>query len=142
MEKKSLPGGAMSFRLPSPEHLIVADLATLPTASEFSQAVRAYAWSAPPGLEVKGQHAHLIGKELFIGLSGEIEVVLSVGPSYETLLLKKGDALYVPAMVWHAVRPLQEGALMMVLSDRPYEGRSDYIEDHVLFLDMIGSQKA
>ena len=69
---------------------------------------------------------------------GMVEVEISDGHSVQNMLLARGDALFLPTMVWHSVR----GGEMMVLADTDYDREEHYVEDYKQFCLGVTADKA
>jgi len=64
-----------------------------------------------------GNYTHAHGKEIFMCIGGLMEVGISDGLRNETIFLGRGEALYIPKMVWHKVR----GGTMIVMTCTDYK---------------------
>lgn len=138
-DKDILPivGGAVKFKLPAPAHLVVADLAKLPTAvrERFPHFLRYYHWAPGNPFKWYADHAHRSGQEILICTDGLVEVHLSDGRCdgettalWYRLTLSYGEALYIPPMVWHKVRAANVDGELAVLADTSYDREADYLE--------------
>lgn len=92
-----------------------------------------YVHGVPAG-DLRGEHAHKRCKQLLISLRGTIEVDCEAdGEHKKVLLTEPSQALYIPEGIWAVEKYVTEGALLLVLADRPYEA-DDYIRDHAEFV--------
>jgi dTDP-4-dehydrorhamnose 3,5-epimerase-like enzyme len=90
---------------------------------------RAFSVSAKKG-SIRGQHAHKRCTQLLVCLTKSIRVSWDDGTSVGSCVLDDpGAGLLVPPGFWGCQEYLEDGALLMVLCDRPYEVE-DYIRDY------------
>jgi dTDP-4-dehydrorhamnose 3,5-epimerase-like enzyme len=81
----------------------------------------------------RGEHAHKRCAQVLICLSGKIRVSCDDGSEVTRHLLDgMGTGLHVPPGIWAVEEYLTDGAVLMVLCDRPYEA-DDYIRDYEAF---------
>lgn len=122
---------AVKFKVPSPAHLNpVVDLIKLPeqVRAKFPSFVRCYGWAPPVVDQWYADHAHRLGQEIFVCTDGEVELLLHDGFHEENVILSRGEALFIPLMIWHKVRIKNPGGKLLVLSDVSYDREADYIE--------------
>lgn len=83
----------------------------------------------------RGYHAHLELEQLFIALSGTIEVYCETldGQSHKYCLERCNQALYCGAEVWHTLKYSKDAILLVLASDSYKE--SDYIRDYQKFVE-------
>lgn len=88
-----------------------------------------------------GQHAHFQEREVFLVIQGEAELIsLDSDQKPYTLLLKQGEAIYIPNLVWHGFKNIQSGSIICAYSSTHHNpDRSDYLEDITKFLKMQNS---
>jgi hypothetical protein len=102
------------------------DLGAVPIA-----VVRAFHVTAPAGA-IRGEHAHIMGSQLLLRLSGEIEVELSYKGAAATVLLHaENNALLISSPVWSRQLYRGPGASLLVFCDTPYDP-STYVHDRLL----------
>ncbi len=79
---------------------------------------------------LRGGHAHINLKQVFIALNGTINIKLDDGKNSKDILLDKPNlALYVSPHIWRDIRFLSKDAVLLVLaSDLYYE--ADYIRSY------------
>jgi dTDP-4-dehydrorhamnose 3,5-epimerase-like enzyme len=94
---------------------------------------RLFTLTAPAGVK-RGRHAHRLCSQFVICVSGAVNVVCEDGYKQQTFTLDRRDrALLVPPGLWNTVEFLENGSVLVVLSDRLYEA-DDYIRDYAEFL--------
>lgn len=134
--KKTPPAGeaeeylrcVLKFRVPAPAHLVVVELSSLPTAAEFTSAVRMYEWAPPEVGRWYADHAHREGADFFTVTYGCVEVWIHDGMCEASITLTRGESLYIPPWIWHKVRILEDGSRMVVLTDVSYDREREYLE--------------
>ncbi len=95
---------------------------------------RLYFMDLPGGVKT-GEHCHKIEEELFIQKNGSSTIIIDQGSGKEEIVLKAGEAIYVPAYVWHGFKNPTDDCLILALSSTNYSAdRSDYIEDYEEYL--------
>jgi len=82
---------------------------------------------------VRGGHAHRACNQFFICLRGQIKIDAIDGTHSETFMLERGDFLSVVHGIYATETFLDEGSVLAVLCDRPYEPE-DYIYERDLFV--------
>ncbi len=82
------------------------------------------------------QHCHKEELEVFVQIQGSSKIIVDRGNGKEEISLeKRGEAVYVPAYVWHGFVSTSADCLIMALSSTNYRAdRSDYIEDYEAYL--------
>jgi len=78
----------------------------------------------------RGRHAHLTGNQFFVCMKGSLIVKASdmhANVCEETLC--ENEALFVPSMVWTEQIFKTKDTVLLVLCDRHYDNREDYIDD-------------
>ncbi|MHA1598160.1 MAG: sugar 3,4-ketoisomerase [Alphaproteobacteria bacterium] len=89
----------------------------------------------------RGKHAHLECKQALFCISGGCQVTLDDGANRKTMLLAAGgDGLYIPPGLWAEQRYMEQGTVLAVLCDQPYD-EADYIRDYEDFLGYRQNQK-
>lgn len=84
-----------------------------------------------------GEHCHKIEEEVFIQAQGSCVAVIDRGNGKEGVVMKEGDALYVPNYVWHGFRQPSADCTIIALSSTNYTpDRSDYVESYDEYLKM------
>lgn len=95
---------------------------------------RLFTVSAPEGA-VRGHHAHRQLQQFLICVHGAIEVVVDDGVRRQVYRLDHpSQALYLPAGIWGEQTYLEQGSVLAVLCDAPYD-EADYLRDRAEFLD-------
>ena len=89
----------------------------------------------PPGC-VRGNHSHYKTKQYLICTNGTVNVILDDGRSVVTTLLRKGDAMLIPELVWDSQEFLEENSEIMVLCSTEYD-INDYILTYDEFITLI-----
>ena len=80
--------------------------------------------------DMRGEHAHKQCSQLLVCVSGQIRVVCDDGFFLTHHLLDSmNHGLLVPPGIWAQEEYMTDGAVLMVLCDRPYEPQ-DYILDY------------
>jgi dTDP-4-dehydrorhamnose 3,5-epimerase-like enzyme len=103
--------------------LTVFDQSTLPFSVQRVFTVQASAGA------VRGQHAHRIGTQALIALTGQVTVRLTDARGFsETVLVAGGPGLVIPPMVWSEQEYLDPENTLLVLCDTPFS-EADYIRD-------------
>ena len=83
---------------------------------------------------VRGGHAHRSCQQLFIRLSGAIDVEVLHGALESRLLLDRtGEALLVAPMVWSRQTYKTADSQLLVLASKPYD-EADYINEQDFLL--------
>ena len=78
---------------------------------------------------VRGQHTLLSCWQVILCLNGVCEVTCDDGRATRTVRLETPNhALQVPPGIWRELTPLENGTVVMVLSDQPYDP-DDYISE-------------
>lgn len=96
-------------------------------------ALRVFTVRAAAGA-VRGQHAHKQCNQLLVCVHGEIAVECDDGVAKSHYVLDGGDkGLLIPASIWGTETYRTDGAVLMVLCDRPYE-EEDYLRNYEQFL--------
>ncbi len=95
---------------------------------------RIFTVSGVPKDHVRGEHAHYETEQLLLCVKGSIAVYLDYGKSNEitTTVLKPGQSIYIPKMVWDSQKFLTGDDFMVVLASTNYD-LSDYILDKNTF---------
>ena len=87
----------------------------------------------------RGNHAHRLTSQILICLNGSTKLVLDNGKIKKNFKLKKGgSAIYVKTGVWHVIKDMTKDCLLLVLCDKKYQKRADYITDYEKFLKLYG----
>ena len=87
-------------------------------------AVRAFLVRAPTGTS-RGGHGHKTGRQIFVHISGEIEVQLSWQNEGRSVVLgPENNAIMLASPVWSQQRYNGNDPSMMVLCDTPYDPNS------------------
>ncbi len=87
-------------------------------------AVRAFLVRAPTGTS-RGGHGHKTGRQIFVHISGEIEVEFSWQNEDRSVVLdRENNAIMIASPVWSQQRYNGNDPSMMVLCDTPYDPNS------------------
>ena len=87
-----------------------------------------------PARAVRGHHAHRALQQFLICVHGTIDVVVDDGATRRSFCLNHpSQALYVPAGIWGEQTYVENGSVLAVLCDAPYD-EADYIRDRDEFL--------
>jgi len=90
----------------------------------------------------RGRHAHRLCSQLMVCVSGAVSVICEDGSKEKAFTLDRRDlGLLVPPGIWNTVVFRQDGSVVAVLCDRPYEERY-YIRDYAEFLSLRESSRA
>ena len=79
----------------------------------------------PAGM-TRGEHAHKLCNQFFICLAGRCEIEAFDGQKTRHLRMEVNQGLHVPPGIFSTERFGQDGSILAVLCDRPYEV-DDYI---------------
>lgn len=83
----------------------------------------------------RGAHAHKLLNQVFLVLSGSVDVEISKGLAKQTFnLTAQGPILILGPGYWRNIRLLTPSSLLLVLCDRQYE-ENDYIRDWEEYLE-------
>lgn len=75
---------------------------------------------------IRGGHAHIDCIQCFICLEGSVEVFLDDTIQQKTILLEKGDYIYVDALMWASEKFITDNSVLLVLCSHLYN-KNDYI---------------
>lgn len=103
------------------------------TAIQFGNydflAVRAFVVTAPPGA-IRGGHAHRLGRQVMMQLSGEIDIEVRYREQVGRLSLNESNrAVLIESGVWAQQTYQGENPSLLVFCDSEYDPE-DYIEDY------------
>ncbi len=94
--------------------------------------VRVYALTE--GKKPTGAHCHKVEQECFICFSGGCVAEIDDGSGLRDVPLRVGDAIYVPAYVWHHFKSWEPNTVVVALSSTAYDPtRADYVVDYEEF---------
>jgi len=90
----------------------------------------------------RGGHAHHTTEQFAICIEGKIDMVLYANHNKpaETIIMKKGDAIYIPKMVWDKQIYKTEDSKLLVLCSTEYN-RDDYITSMSEFNNLLETKK-
>ena len=79
----------------------------------------------------RGDHAHKKCKQLFIPISGKVELIIKKDSKENKFSLcpEKNQAILIPNLYWCSLKFMTSNAVIMVACDRKYEF-NDYIEKY------------
>lgn len=82
-----------------------------------------------------GEHIHKIEEEVFVQVKGTSTAVIDRGAGKEEIeMYAPGDAIYVPAYVWHGFKNASPDCVIAAFSSTNYNPtREDYVEDYEEF---------
>jgi len=83
----------------------------------------------------RGDHAHKKCKQLFIPISGKVELIIKKDNKENKFSLcpEKNQAILIPNLYWCSLKFMTSNAVIMVACDRKYEF-NDYIEKYSDFI--------
>ena len=83
----------------------------------------------------RGDHAHKKCKQLFIPISGKVELIIKKDSKENKFSLcpEKNQAILIPNLYWCSLKFITSNAVIMVACDRKYEF-NDYIEKYSDFI--------
>jgi UDP-2-acetamido-3-amino-2,3-dideoxy-glucuronate N-acetyltransferase len=90
----------------------------------------------PPGT-ARGGHAHKACSQFLVCLRGRISVDAIDGTLSRNFVLEQGDFLNLVPGIYSTETFMDEGSVLAVLCDRPYEPE-DYVYDRDLFMPIDG----
>ena len=100
-----------------------------------------YLWNLQPGL-LRARHAHRALQQVYLALSGSIDVHLRDDQGEHTVRLDRPDqGLYLGPMVWRHIEARTPGAVLLVLASDIYR-ESDYFRDLDSYLLAATAQRA
>jgi dTDP-4-dehydrorhamnose 3,5-epimerase-like enzyme len=101
-----------------------------------------YIFETQPGV-VRGNHAHIMLKQLLICVSGSctIDTETPDGQRQRQKLSGALSGLLIEGLVWREMRDFSPGAVLLVLADNVYD-ESDYIRDYDHFKATCASLNA
>lgn len=83
---------------------------------------------------IRGDHAHKLTKQILICLNGSAKLMLDNGKLKKNFKIRKnGPAIFVKTGVWHVVKDMTKDCLLLVLCDKKYNRRKDYINNYKKF---------
>ena len=89
-----------------------------------------YIYDTKDGSVVRGAHANRRSEFMLIVIHGSCKVRIDTGKEKDEVLLDSPKtALYLNKMVWKEMFDFSDGAVLMVLSNEPYD-EAEYIRDY------------
>lgn len=86
---------------------------------------------------VRGDHAHLDLKQIFICIHGSCEIFFDNSIKKETFLLSsKAEGIIVPPKVWREVRKMTNDCVLLVLASSYYD-ENDYFRSYQDYIDYM-----
>ena len=87
-----------------------------------------------PGGTARGGHAYRSGEELFVALSGSVELTVDEGrgSTVRHVLNRSYYGVYVPALTWRRLENFSTNGVCLVLASQPYD-EADYLRDYEEF---------
>jgi dTDP-4-dehydrorhamnose 3,5-epimerase-like enzyme len=96
---------------------------------------RLYWLSNIPSDLTRGSHAHKTLNQIFILLSGSMDIEIYRGRESVTFSLKKeGSALSLTPGLWRNIKNSSADAVLLVVCDQPYD-EEDYLREFNQYLD-------
>ena len=89
-----------------------------------------------PKNTVRGNHAQFKTQQFLICVKGKIQVNVDYGNKKETSLIKEGEFIHVPQMVWDSQKFLTGSDIMISICSTIYDEK-DYILNKKEFLKLI-----
>ena len=89
----------------------------------------------------RGGHAHKACSQFLVCISGRIQVDAFDGAVSRTFLMQHGEFLNLVPGIFATETFLEEGSVLLVLCDRPYE-QDDYIYDRDLLVSQASQDSA
>ncbi|MDO8562166.1 MAG: FdtA/QdtA family cupin domain-containing protein [bacterium] len=94
------------------------------------------------GKDRRGAHAHFKTKQFLIAVTGGCTVLLDDGKRKASVKLTgQNVGLLLYPLVWHDMRDFKPNTTLLVIADRPYDEKRDYIRDYAQFLKVAQKQK-
>lgn len=94
-----------------------------------------------PKLE-RGLHAHKKTVQAIFCVVGSIDLILDDGERKRTYHLSTpSKGMLIAPMVWHVMKNIQKGTVMLVLASHPYK-ESDYIRSYDAFLRHLQKKRS
>ncbi len=93
------------------------------------------------GKKPTGSHCHKVEEECFICFAGACVAEIDDGSGLRDVPMAQGDAIYVPAYVWHHFKSWQPNTVVVALSSTNFDSsRADYIQDYEEFQKVLARQ--
>lgn len=89
---------------------------------------------------IRGHHAHYETEQILYCMAGEILVGLDDGYSTTEVILRAGESILIPKLVWDYQQFLTGNEFMIVLASTNYN-LSDYIHDRDEFYQIVRNVK-
>lgn len=87
--------------------------------------------------DVRGKHAHKETCEIVVALQGGCIFEIDDGHEKSSVTLNDpAQALYLPARVWRTFHSFEQGTILLIIADRPYD-KEDYIFNYDDFLQIV-----
>jgi dTDP-4-dehydrorhamnose 3,5-epimerase-like enzyme len=83
----------------------------------------------------RGNHAHKKCSQILICLNGKIKIKTKYKNNSKSFQIsnKKGEALFIPPMVWNRIYFINKNSSLAVLCDYKYDFKKEYINDYKEF---------
>lgn len=89
-----------------------------------------------------GEHIHKVEEEVFVQVKGTSVAIIDRGGGKEEMAMQEGDAIYVPAFVWHGFKDPSADCVILAITSTNYNpDRSDYVEDYEEFKRILEATK-
>lgn len=98
-----------------------------------------YIYDTKDGSVVRGAHANRRSEFMLIVIHGSCKVRIDTGKEKDEVLLDSPKtALYLNKMVWKEMFDFSDGAVLMVLSNEPYD-EGEYIRDYDEYIKEVNT---
>lgn len=98
---------------------------------------RIFLVSGVPGVDIRGEHAHLTLRQVLICVHGSCEVIADDGENRQSFLLDDPSlGVLLPPLVWGVQHRFTPDAVLLVLASEKYNP-ADYIRDYGEFLKRL-----
>ena len=95
-----------------------------------------------PADKTRGKHAHRALQQVFLCLSGSVEILLDDGNRRKKVILDNAEkGLYVCPMIWRELKNFTHDAICMVFASEKFD-EDDYIRDEKEFFEIVKKHKA
>ena len=92
-----------------------------------------------PSGQQRGAHAHYSCSQYMICMAGVVRIDATDGIEQRTFDLAVGEALLVPPLIWATEQYIGDGAMLLVLCDKPYDA-DDYIHSFEKFRAAVANR--
>lgn len=85
----------------------------------------------------RGGHAHRELHQFIVCQTGSLTVAVDDGREAVNVVLKPGEGLHIPPMLWAVEKDFAAGTVYLVLASHPYDER-DYFRNRAEYLAAVG----